>query len=81
MSVGHEARKPWLPPRWFIRLAWSAHRGVYRIGGRRAGLWRPRGNGWGALRLTPSPPGGSTYRHPRRRLRDSGVSGGSGRSR
>ena len=52
MSVEHEPRTPWLPPRWFIRLAWSVHRGVYRAGGRRLGLWRPRANGWGALRLT-----------------------------
>jgi F420H(2)-dependent quinone reductase len=52
MSVEHEARTPWLPPRWFIRLAWSVHRGVYRVGGRRVGLWRPRANGWGAMRLT-----------------------------
>ncbi|MEU8233293.1 hypothetical protein AB0C12_27245 [Actinoplanes sp. NPDC048967] len=52
MSVEHEARTPLLPPRWFIRLAWSVHRGLYRIGGRRAGLWRPRAGGWGALRLT-----------------------------
>ena len=52
MSVEHEARTPRLPPRWLIRLAWSVHRGVNRIGGRRAGLWRPRAGGWGALRLT-----------------------------
>jgi deazaflavin-dependent oxidoreductase (nitroreductase family) len=52
MSVKREARTPWLPPRWVIRLAWSVHRGLYRIGGRRIGLWPPRDNGWGALRLT-----------------------------
>jgi deazaflavin-dependent oxidoreductase (nitroreductase family) len=45
-------RTPWLPPRWFIRLAWAVHRGLYRITGGRVGLWRPRPNGWGALRLT-----------------------------
>jgi len=43
---------PRVPPRWFIRLAWSVHRGVYRVLGRRVGLWRPRPNGWGTLRLT-----------------------------
>jgi deazaflavin-dependent oxidoreductase (nitroreductase family) len=45
-------RRPWLPPRWFIRLAWYIHRGLYRITGGRAGLWRPRRNRWGTLRLT-----------------------------
>ena len=45
-------RAPFLPPRWFIRLFWSAHRGLYRVTFGRAGLWRPRGNRWGALRLT-----------------------------
>ena len=47
-----EAKPPRLPPRWFIRLAWSVHRGVYRVTGGRVGLWRPRANRWGALRLT-----------------------------
>jgi F420H(2)-dependent quinone reductase len=52
VSVKQRARTPWLPPRWFIRLAWSVHRGVYRVFGGRVGLWRPRANGWGTLRLT-----------------------------
>jgi deazaflavin-dependent oxidoreductase (nitroreductase family) len=46
------ARKPRLPPRWFIRLAWLAHRGLYRLTGGRLGLWRPKPNGWGTMRLT-----------------------------
>jgi deazaflavin-dependent oxidoreductase (nitroreductase family) len=46
------AKKARVPPRWFIRLAWSVHRGVYRISRGRAGLWRPRPKGWGTLRLT-----------------------------
>ena len=41
-----------VPPRWFVRLAWSTHRGLYRVTGGRIGLWRPKGNRWGALRLT-----------------------------
>lgn len=41
-----------LPPRWFIRLAWRVHRGMYRCTGGRIGLWRPRKGRWGALRLT-----------------------------
>ena len=43
---------PRVPPRWFIRLAWSVHRGLYRVTGGRVGLWRPRAGRWGALRLT-----------------------------
>jgi len=43
---------PRLPPRWFIRLFWSAHRRVYRLTRGRVGLWRPKPNGWGAARLT-----------------------------
>jgi F420H(2)-dependent quinone reductase len=51
-SDEHRARGPWLPPRWFIRLAWSVHRGVYRSSGGRVGLSRPHGNRYGTLRLT-----------------------------
>ena len=54
-------RRPWLPPRWFIRFAWYIHRGLYRITGGRVGLWRPRGNRWGTLRLTTT--GRRTGRH------------------
>jgi F420H(2)-dependent quinone reductase len=45
-------RGPRLPPRWFIRLAWSVHRGLYRVTRGRVGLRRPRGSRWGTLRLT-----------------------------
>ncbi|MBD3923874.1 nitroreductase family deazaflavin-dependent oxidoreductase [Nocardioides cavernae] len=41
-----------LPPRWFIVAFWHAHRAIVRMTRGRAGLWRPRQNGWGALRLT-----------------------------
>ena len=44
--------RPRLPPRWFVRLAWYAHRGLYRVTGGHVGLWRPRNNRWGTLRLT-----------------------------
>lgn len=43
---------PRLQPRWFIRGFWFAHRRLYRLTGGRLGLWRPKPNGWGALRLT-----------------------------
>ncbi len=45
-------RPPRLPPRWFVRSFWLAHRGLYRISGGRLGLWRPRPNRWGTLTLT-----------------------------
>ena len=45
-------RGPRLPPRWFIRLAWSTHRALYRATRGRVGLWRPRTGRWGTLRLT-----------------------------
>lgn len=43
---------PRLPPRWFIRWFWFAHRRVYRLSRGRLGLWRPKRDKWGALRLT-----------------------------
>lgn len=45
-------RRPLLPPRWFVRSFWTAHRAVYRWSRGRLGLWRPRGDRWGTLRLT-----------------------------
>jgi F420H(2)-dependent quinone reductase len=45
-------RSPWLPPRWFIKSAWVAHRAVHRLTGRRRGLAPPRADGqFGYLRL------------------------------
>ena len=41
-----------LPPRWFIRTAWHAHRGILRASRGRKGLWLPGPGKWGALRLT-----------------------------
>jgi len=51
MSSEREHR-PRLPPRWFVLLAWHVHRGIYRVTRGRVGLWRPKGNRWGTLRLT-----------------------------
>ena len=45
-------KKPRLPPRWFMHLAWRVHRLVYRLTGGRLGLWRPKPGGWGTMRLT-----------------------------
>ena len=41
-----------LPPRWFVRAFWSAHRTVCRVSGGRFGLWRPTPGRWGTARLT-----------------------------
>ena len=49
--AAESTRTPKLPPRWFIRVAWVAHRSIYRLTGGRRGLWRPKPNGWGAMRL------------------------------
>lgn len=48
----HPARRVRLPPRWFIRTAWYAHRAYYRLTGGRRGLWLPtKGGKFGAMRL------------------------------
>jgi deazaflavin-dependent oxidoreductase (nitroreductase family) len=47
-----DRRSPYLPPRWFIRTAWIAHRALYRITGHRRGLWLPRPDRWGTMLLT-----------------------------
>lgn len=44
--------RAWLPPRWFIKLFWHAHRALVRATGGRFGLWRPKARRWGTLRLT-----------------------------
>ena len=51
-SAEGKQRSPYLPPRWFIRVAWVAHRALYRLTGGRRGLWRPTPGKWGTLLLT-----------------------------
>ena len=51
MASGQE-RSPRLPPRWFVRLAWKAHRALYRVTGGRRGLWPEREGKWGTMRVT-----------------------------
>ncbi len=46
------AKEARLPPRWFIRFAWSVHRGLYRITGGRFGLRRATENRWGMMHVT-----------------------------
>lgn len=45
-------RGRFLPPSWFIRIAWAVHRAIYRLTGGRRGLWRPSPGKWGTVRLT-----------------------------
>jgi F420H(2)-dependent quinone reductase len=45
-------RRAWLPPRWFVVLFWHSHRALVRATSGRLGLWRPKHDAWGALRLT-----------------------------
>jgi deazaflavin-dependent oxidoreductase (nitroreductase family) len=52
MVSDERLRAPRLPPRWFVRLVWSAHRAVCRVTGGRVGLWRPKRGRWGTARLT-----------------------------
>ena len=58
-------RRAALPPRWFVVLFWHAHRALVRATRGRAGLWRPKVNGWGALWLTTT---GRRTGRPRRVL-------------
>jgi len=45
-------KSPRLPPRWFIRSAWVFHRAYHRVTGGRRGLWLPKPDKWGTMRLT-----------------------------
>src|SRR5688500_2077382 len=45
-------RSPRLPPRWVVVSAWYIHRAIYRLSGGRKGLWPPKPNKWGTMRLT-----------------------------
>ena len=51
-AAARRGRRAWLPSRWFVVLFWHGHRGLLRVTRGRLGLWRPKPDGWGALRLT-----------------------------
>jgi F420H(2)-dependent quinone reductase len=38
-------------PSWLAQAIWAIHRAIYRITRGRIGLWRPKYNRWGAMRL------------------------------
>lgn len=44
-------RSPRLPPRSFVRTAWVVHRAIYRFTGGRRGLWEPKTDAFGTMRL------------------------------
>jgi deazaflavin-dependent oxidoreductase (nitroreductase family) len=48
---GERKKAPRLPPRWFVRSFWAAHRALYRTTGGRVGLRRPTPTEWGMMRL------------------------------
>ena len=50
--VAKSERPARVPPWWFVRFAWFFHRRLYRLTGGRLGLWRPKGDKWGAMHLT-----------------------------
>ena len=49
---GSSAKSPRLPPRWVVRSAWVAHRALYRFTRGHLGLYPPKPNAWGTMRLT-----------------------------
>jgi deazaflavin-dependent oxidoreductase (nitroreductase family) len=46
------SKKPLLPPRWVMHVAWRVHRALYRSTGGRLGLRPPRQDRYGLMRLT-----------------------------
>jgi deazaflavin-dependent oxidoreductase (nitroreductase family) len=44
-------RSPRLPPRLFVRVAWVVHRAIYRASRGRRGLWEPKADAFGTMRL------------------------------
>jgi deazaflavin-dependent oxidoreductase (nitroreductase family) len=44
-------RRPFLPPRVVVTVAWRIHRAIVRVTGGRRGLWLPRPGRWGAMTL------------------------------
>lgn len=45
-------RAPFLPPRWFVRIAWVVHRRLFGITRGRRGLWPASADKWGTMRVT-----------------------------
>ena len=47
-----EKSSPFLPPRWFIKLAWKIHRAMFRWSGGRFGLRSAKSDRYGLAQLT-----------------------------
>ncbi|MEO8263600.1 MAG: nitroreductase/quinone reductase family protein [Pseudolysinimonas sp.] len=45
-------KAPTLPPRWIIRIIWVLHRAMFSVTGGRRGLWLPKPDRWGTMRVT-----------------------------
>ena len=45
------AKRPFLPPRWFVVAAWAIHRAIFRFTGGRRGIWTAKPDKWGTMRL------------------------------
>ena len=50
-AMTETTRRPFLPPRWVIRLAWALHRAIYRVTGGRRGLRPPTAATYGLMRI------------------------------
>ena len=50
-SNAQASKRPFLPPRWFIVLAWAVHRAMVRWTGGRRGIWAAKPDKWGTMRL------------------------------
>jgi F420H(2)-dependent quinone reductase len=50
-TMTNEPKDPFLPPRWFIRIAWVVHRAIYKITGGRRGLRPPTPKTYGLMRI------------------------------
>ena len=45
------AKRPFVPPRWFVVAAWAIHRAMVRWTGGRRGIWAAKPDKWGTMRL------------------------------
>ena len=52
MTEPKSEKAHWMPPRWFVRLAWRIHAQLYRRTNGKRGLRRPRPDQYGLMHLT-----------------------------
>ena len=51
MNDEARAKRPFVPPRWFVVAAWAVHRAIARWTGGRRGIWTAKPERWGTIRL------------------------------